>query len=156
MIEDRWTPSPNHSSRNGAWVRYVILHADASPREAATVSWIARPESQVSYHVLVHRDGTSTRFVRDDRNAWHAGRSAWEGLTGLNRWSLGLAFANRNDGREALTPEQIAAGLAWCRYWALHYPTLEGILTHAMVSPGRKSDPETAPNFDLSTFQAVL
>jgi len=156
MIETHWAPSPNHSARNGAWVRYIILHADGSPRESATTSWVIRPEAQVSYHLLVHRDGTSTRYVRDDRNAWHAGRSEWRGLVGLNRWSLGLAFANRNDGREPLTDAQLTTAYQWCEYWATHYPTLDGILTHSMVSPGRKVDPEAAPNFDISPFAALI
>jgi N-acetyl-anhydromuramyl-L-alanine amidase AmpD len=105
----------------------------------------------VSYHVLVHRDGRSTRFVDDTRNAWHAGRSRWRDVDGVNRISLGLAFANRQDGKEALTPEQLEAGRAWVRHWLATYP-IEDVVTHAMVSPGRKSDPERAPNFSLVTL----
>ena len=143
--------TPNHGPRRkGSTVRWVIFHADASPSESATLSWIANPASKVSYHWLIRRDGRCERLVPDDRAAWAVGVSEWEGVTGLNSWSVSIAFANRNDGKEPLTPEQLAAGKAL----RLQYPTLVS-LTHAQVAMprGRKTDPDKAPNFRLSDFQ---
>jgi N-acetylmuramoyl-L-alanine amidase len=155
MLEDRWAPCPHKSSRRGQPIRLVVLHADASPREASTISWLAHPDSQVSYHVLIHRDGTATRFVGDGDTAWHSGRSAWNGVVGVNRISLGLALANRQDGHEALTDAQRETARRWLAYWQQLYPTIEAVVTHTMVSPGRKSDPERAPNFDLCDFSPL-
>ena len=143
--------TPNHGPRRkGATLRWLVWHCDASPSESATLSWIANPKSQVSYHWLIRRDGRCERLVPDDRAAWAVGVSEWEGVTGLNSWSVSIAFANRNDGKEPLTPEQIAAGKAL----RLQYPTLVS-LTHAQVAMprGRKTDPDKAPNFRLSDFQ---
>jgi N-acetylmuramoyl-L-alanine amidase len=152
MIETRRVLTPNKSSRAGRPIRLIVLHADGSPREASTIDWIQRPEAQVSYHVLIHRDGTSTRFVDDGANAWHAGRSEWRGVVGVNRISLGLAFANKNDGREALTAAQVVTARQWVAHWMSRYP-IEDVTTHARVSPGRKDDPERCPQFDLSDYR---
>jgi N-acetylmuramoyl-L-alanine amidase len=154
MIWVHTRPSPNHSARRGQEIRWVVLHADVSPKEQATVSWICSERSQVSYHLLVHRDGTSTRFVPDDRAAWACGSSEWQGVKGLNRHTLSLAFANRHDGTEALTPAQKAAARYHIARWRELHPTIEGVLTHRMVSPHRKSDPHQIPDFALEDFTA--
>lgn len=147
--------SPNHGSRGRARIRWVVLHADVSPKESATLDWICSPASEVSYHVLVHRDGTLTRCVPDDRAAWACGKSEWKGVQLLNRHSLSLAFSNRHSGAEYLTAAQVAAAKRQIKEWTLAYP-LEDIVTHAMISPGRKSDPEKIPNFDLDEFRRGL
>jgi N-acetylmuramoyl-L-alanine amidase len=140
-------PSPNHSSRRGAKIRWIVLHADASPSERATLDWICSPRSAVSYHLLVHRDGTVTRCVPDDRAAWACGKSAWDGVQELNRHSLSIAFANRHDGKERLSDAQIDAMMRLVQACKARHPTVEGVLTHAMIAPGRKSDPDYIPNF---------
>ena len=139
--------SPNHSSRRGARIRWVVLHADASPTEEATLGWVCSPRSEVSYHQLVHRDGTVTRCVPDDRAAWACGVSAWQGVSGLNRHSLSLAFANRHDGRERLTEAQVDTMMRLVAACKAAHPSIEDVLTHAMIAPGRKSDPDYIPNF---------
>jgi N-acetylmuramoyl-L-alanine amidase len=140
-------PSPNHSSRRGAKIRWIVLHADASPSERATLDWICSPRSAVSYHLFVHRDGTVTRCVPDDRAAWACGVSAWDGVQGLNRHSISIAFANRHDGKERLSDAQIDAMMRLVQSCKALHPTVEDVLTHAMIAPGRKSDPDYIPNF---------
>ena len=145
-------PSPNHNARSHP-IRCIVLHNDASPREASTLSWCASPKSQVSYHVLIGRDGTCYRLVDDKRRAWAVGKSAWRGATDVNGISLSLAFSNRNDGVERLTAEQIEVAQAviadWKATWAI-----EDVTTHKIVARpvGRKHDPESAPNFQLGEF----
>lgn len=153
MREDRRVVTPHESSRAGRPIRLIVLHADASPRESSTIHWLQHPDSEVSYHVLIHRDGTSTRFVEDARNAWHSGKSVWRDVVGVNRISLGLSFSNRQDGKEALTSDQLATARAWIAHWRAIHP-IEEVVTHTMVSPGRKFDPERAPNFALAALCA--
>lgn len=71
--------SPNHSSRNGAKPRWIVLH-DTEGSLAATYQWFMKPDS-VSAHVVVDKDGTAYRVVADDRVAWHCG---WSLLPGYN------------------------------------------------------------------------
>lgn len=147
----RWVATPHQSSRRGAAIRWVVLHADVSPREASTVAWIANPASQVSYHALIHRDGTVTRFVEDRLAAWACGKSQWGGVVGLNRHSLSLAFANRHDSKEPLSKAQRDTARRVIAVWRAAHP-IEAVLTHAMISPGRKTDPQRIPDFSISQF----
>ena len=145
-------PSPNHNARP-APIRCIVLHNDAAPKESATLSWCATPVSRVSYHVLVGRDGTQYRIVPDERRAWACGKSVWRGVNDVNGVSLNLAFSNRNDGKERLTDAQIVAAKVCIAEWKTRW-LIEDVTTHKIVARpiGRKHDPESAPNFQLSEF----
>lgn len=146
MIE---CPTPHFSSRlPGVPVTRIILHCDASPNERATIEWFKNPKALVSYHVLIGRDGRTYRFVEDNKVAWHA--------KGHNRDSLGLAFANRNNGTEPLTTVQISVAKGLIQRWLRGIPTIRTITTHKDVDPKRKTDPYMAPNFRLDEFKELL
>ena len=150
--------SPNFSRRTrDIPVSCVVLHADASDSAAKSVSWIKSKESKVSYHVLVDRDGTVFRFVETQHRAWHCGASVFEGQSNVNDFSIGLSFANRNDGVEPYTDLQYEVGAVVCSAWMKVYPaiTLDRITTHALVATpaGRKNDPR---GFDLARFKALV
>jgi N-acetylmuramoyl-L-alanine amidase len=145
-----WVLSPNHNDRKSR-IQLIVLHCDASPRESATLSWLANPASKVSYHALIHRDGWVTRIVPDDRRAWHAGKSKWQDIADVNGASLGLAFANRHDGREPLTSAQVDIAQAVVQYWRQRYD-ITAVVGHRDVAPQRKSDPYLAPNFRLEDY----
>ena len=133
-----------------------MLHADAGKSDAGTLAWLAHPTSQVSYHALIGRNGALYTVVGLAKRAWHAGKASWNGLTDVNSVSAGLAFANRHDGTEPLTPIQIAVGLSVVQLWAQTIPTLEGVTTHALVAPARKTDPNNAPGFRLEDYQQAF
>lgn len=144
--------SPNHNARpKGVAIDTLVLHADASPDAKSSISWIRSPESKVSYHVLIDRDGSVYRFVDTARRAWHAGKSVFQGRENVNDFSIGLSFANRNDGKEPYTDLQYQVGAAVAAGWMRVHPaiTLDRITTHAAISPGRKTDPL---GFDLPRF----
>jgi N-acetylmuramoyl-L-alanine amidase len=148
-----WARSPNYGDRRGAPIRWIVLHADVSPKETSTIAWLTNPDSRVSYHALVHRDGSITRCVKDEHAAWACGVSQWQGVRNLNRCTLSAAFANRHDGVERLTTLQVDAMRLLVRTWRTQYPGIEGVLTHAQVSPTRKTDPERVPNFWRADYQ---
>ena len=150
-MTDLTHPSPNHNARTSP-IRLIVLHADASPSEKGTLGWFMDPASKVSYHVLIGRQGTVYRIVDESRRAWHAGKSAWPGIADVNSASLGLSFANRHDGREALTPVQIAVAQDIIADWRARYPTIEAVTTHAAVAPGRKTDPLGSVGFRLEDY----
>lgn len=43
---------------------------------------------------MIGRDGGIVQLVSFDRCAWHAGRSAWKGVVGLNGCSIGIELVN--------------------------------------------------------------
>lgn len=147
--------SPNHGPRpKDTIVSLIVLHADASATEGATVSWIRDKVSKVSYHTLVGRDGSVYRFVEPIRRAWHCGISSYEGVGDCNDYSLGLCLSNKNDGVELYTELQYQVGAAVAADWIRDFPaiTLERITTHEAIAlpAGRKHDPGVL--FDMPKF----
>lgn len=151
--------------------RLIVLHCDAGRTEAGSIEWIGSSQSQGSYHVMIGRDGVSYRFVDDVRCAFHAGRAEWAGVSAVNDLSLGLCFANRNDGTEALTDAQVLVAQFWVAHWIGAYPAMEDVVTHAAIArpAGRKTDPDglvphpntralvpAVPNFQVMTYRAML
>lgn len=144
--------SPNYNQRPAtARVDTIVLHADAAPHAGGTVSWVRSAASKVSYHALVDRDGTVYRFVDTAHRAWHAGTSEFKGRDNVNDFSIGLAFANLNDGVETYTDVQYAVGSAVVAAWMRVHSaiTLDRITTHAIIAPHRKTDPK---GFDMPRF----
>lgn len=129
--------SPNQSGR--ITPKFIVLH-DSFGSFAGGVSWIRQALSRVSYHYLINTDGHRTQFVWDSRRAWHAGTSRWAGFVGLNAHSIGLALSGNTANRYA-TDQEIDS-LAWKCLYLLDKFGLQrsAIVTHAMISPGRKID----------------
>ncbi|AHF93863.1 nucleoside transporter [Opitutaceae bacterium TAV5] len=107
---------------------------------AETVAHMLRPESQVSYHVLIAPDGARARLVADEHIAWHAGASTFLGRSRCNDFLLGVAFAG--DTRAApLADAQIASALDWLApRWAVRHWTPAVMIDHRQIAPGRKDD----------------
>lgn len=145
--------SPNHSARpEGVAIDCIVLHADAGKTDQGTIEWVTRAESKVSYHYLVTRQATVYQFVPDSEKAWHAGVSTFKGRAFCNNYSIGVAFANNQAG-EAFGAQQLDVGVQLvadlCRTYDI---PLQRITTHALVSPGRKTDPGEL--FPLDDFLA--
>jgi N-acetylmuramoyl-L-alanine amidase len=149
-------PSPNCSQRPpSARITAVIVHADAGTTEEGTLSWICtkhpNPKDNVSYHYLIGRDGTIYQCVADAMKAWHAGLSTFRGQADCNTYSLGVSFANNQQG-EPFPADQVIAGAELVALLCLrHEVPVDRITTHAKVSPGRKRDPG-----DLFPWSAFL
>lgn len=133
--------------------RLLIVHATAGASDEGDVQWCRTSQAEldakhgkgkysaVSYHYIVGRKGTVYQLVQDERRAWHAGISTWNGRANCNDYSIGVALSNRGDG-EAYTPDQYAslAGLCVILMQRWNIP-LERLVGHCHVSPGRKTDP---------------
>lgn len=151
-----WQPrlSPNHSARPANTpISGIVMHCDASSSVASSMDWIRRPESRASYHVLIGRTGNIFLIVPPERKAWHAGRSAWNGVPDCNNYTIGVSMSNRNDGEEPYPQVQIDAAVEVCAVLCKHFRIpVERITTHAIVATpkGRKTDPI---KFDLDKFQ---
>lgn len=74
--------------------RFLVIHYTAGSSAAGTISWLRSPASRVSAHLVIARDGTVTRMVPFNREAWHAGQSRRGSLSGLNHHSIGIELDN--------------------------------------------------------------
>jgi N-acetyl-anhydromuramyl-L-alanine amidase AmpD len=130
--------SPNQSGTIKP--KYVILHHSSGSHDG-TRSWILNASSKVSYHYLIAADGSRTQFVYDKKRAWHAGRSSWKGVSGLNGHSIGISFYGDTNKRTPSAVE-IDSAAKKCKYLMDKFDFgIEKILSHKMIAPNRKNDP---------------
>ena len=136
--DERRLNTPNKSQRTITPEAVILHHTSGSYN--GSVSWCMNPNSQVSYHVIIARDGRRTVLADDTARCWHAGKSNWLGRPDLNSWSLGVAW----EGDTYTTPlgeDAIASAIEYLaprmRKWNI---PLTRVLTHAEVAPGRKND----------------
>jgi AmpD protein len=136
---ERRYPSPNFSSTPAHERLGVCFHHSVMDFES-TIAHMLRPESKVSYHVLIAPDGARARLVNDDHIAWHAGVSSFHGRSSCNDFLLGVSFAG-DTYTAPLTEAQIASALDWLApRWVRHGWTHAMMTDHRQVAPTRKND----------------
>lgn len=159
------TPFParyHGPARDTDLIDLIVMHCTAGGSAVESIGWDNRPASDnpASYHYVIERDGSIYRVVPASIIAYHAGDSAWpnpkpyppgnvyqdeDGDTHhhtVNTRSLGIAWANRDDGSESLTRAQVESALWLCGvYVPTTKTTVDRIVGHREVSPGRKPDP---------------
>jgi N-acetyl-anhydromuramyl-L-alanine amidase AmpD len=137
-------PSCNFDERpQGVTIDTVVLHATVLSTLNEVIQRFADPESKVSSHYTIDRDGTIASHVSEDQRAWHAGRSKMkDGRTGVNDFSIGIELVNLNDGSDPFPEQQIAAMRDLLRILIARHP-IQHIIPHYECAdpPGRKSDP---------------
>jgi len=74
--------------------KFLVMHFTAGRSAKESVDWLKSKNAKASAHVVIGRDGSVTQLVPFDRIAWHAGASSWEGLQGMNNYSLGIELDN--------------------------------------------------------------
>jgi len=75
--------------------RSLVIHYTAGAADArATAQYYQKPESKVSAHLTLDKDGTFVQSVELNRKAWHAGKSEWAGFSDLNTHSIGIEVIN--------------------------------------------------------------
>lgn len=91
-------PSPNHSSRRGRDIQAVVLHYTAAGSAHGSASWFSIPESRVSSHYIIGRQGHIIQCVELDRSAWHCGIAELvvegEAHSDANERTIGIELAN--------------------------------------------------------------
>jgi N-acetylmuramoyl-L-alanine amidase len=93
LVHDDGTPYAFRTSPHTGNVitpRWLVMHYTASGNAAGAISWFADPQSKVSAHIVIAKDGTITQCVPFNRKANHAGESTWKGVVGLNSHSIGI------------------------------------------------------------------
>lgn len=172
---------PATSSGGAISPSLIVVHDTAGRLDKfSSVNWFKSKGCKTSAHFVVETDGTITQMVRTDRKAFHAGQSKWRNRSFCNAFAVGIEIVNpgklSEDGRawfgkatnEPLTrrktkehgdgywlpytQEQILAVKKICRALMEEYPDCNEIVTHWMISPGRKID--TNPLFPLAEVVA--
>jgi N-acetylmuramoyl-L-alanine amidase len=131
--------------------RYLVIHFTAGRSAKDSVAWLARRVAKASAHLVIGRDGKVTQLVPFDRVAWHAGASRWDGLVGLNRYSIGIELDNA--GRLERKGEK------WCAWFGDSYPDDEVMVAthkHESKPSGWHVYPPAQIDATLEAAQAIV
>tara|TARA_B100001063_G_C16607056_1_gene473836 strand:+ start:86 stop:796 length:711 start_codon:yes stop_codon:yes gene_type:complete len=138
--------SPNFSkkTRFKTEIKYVIFHYTGMQSEIESIKRLKNPNSKVSCHYLISRNGLITQMVKDQNIAWHAGKSKWKRLNNLNEKSIGIELVNKGHkiGYQNFKKAQIKSLIQLCRNLKKKYSIKkENFLGHSDIAPLRKKDP---------------
>lgn len=74
--------------------KYLVMHYTAGSSAESSINWLLNKRARASAHLVIGRDGSIVQLVDFNRKAWHAGRSKWRGIIGLNGHSIGIELDN--------------------------------------------------------------
>lgn len=140
------TPSPNFDDRTLP-ISLLILHYTGMATGEAALERMCDRDAKVSAHYMVEEDGRIFQLVDEDKRAWHAGLSEWQGETNINSNSIGIEIVNGGhdhpnaDGSLPSFPDvQINAVIALSKDIMKRHGDLT-VLGHSDIAPARKIDP---------------
>jgi AmpD protein len=172
LLGVRQVPSPNQDARPpGASIDLIVVHGIGLPPGQFGGPWVEQfflnrlpvdadpffatiADLRVSAHVFIRRHGEIIQFVPFHARAWHAGASSWRHRVACNDFSVGIELEGADDiAYTDAQYEQLAAVIVALR---ATYPTLsvEGLVGHSDVAPGRKTDP--GPSFAWARLQSQV
>jgi N-acetylmuramoyl-L-alanine amidase len=135
-------------------VRFIIMHYTALDEQKSVETLT---QEQVSAHYLVQKNPASEygtpavlQLVDENKRAWHAGVSNWNGRSNLNDTSIGIEIVNLGYTENMLgsrtwydyNQKQVVAIAALVKDISQRYQiTPDNILGHSDIAPLRKQDP---------------
>lgn len=138
-------PSLNFNDR-ALPISWLVLHYTGMKNGELALERLCNSQIQkpVSAHYLVEEDGRVFQLVAENKRAWHAGISAWQGQADMNSASIGIEIVN--GGHDFGLPDfslvqmqsvmQLASDIL-----ARHNLNPLNVLGHSDIAPARKMDP---------------
>lgn len=103
-----WQATPN----TGRAIRpeIIVLHETASRLNGkGAISWLCNPAARASAHFVIDREGRCTQLAACNMMTWHAGKSAYQGRSGVNNFSIGIELV----GPGQMRPGKPGHARAW-------------------------------------------
>jgi N-acetylmuramoyl-L-alanine amidase len=145
LYKDDGTPYPFHPSPNvGGKIehQYLVMHYTAGRDMNSSINALINPTIKASAHIVVGRDGSIAQLVPFDTQAWHAGESSWKGLSGLNKYSIGIELDNAG----LLTKK----GSSWVAWFGTVYSDDQ------VIEAAHKNSPKVKSGWQLYTPDQLL
>lgn len=132
---------PHYEERN-ANIDMIVYHCSVcNPEQMIKVL----DEARLSAHYIIGTDGDIIRLVKDEKKAWHAGMSYWQGRKNLNCHSIGIELCSPSFGQNEYTGEQINSLIKLSKELIDRYNIpAHNIVGHSDIAPIRKPDPGIA------------
>ena len=141
-VDDSYTAVGQNSR-----VQYIVLHYTST--DLARSLQLLTEEEVSSHYLIGDAPATTYRLVDENRRAWHAGVSEWQGRTWLNGTTIGIELVNQGfydgpSGRywQPFAPAQIDALIVLLKDIMQRHQLPPGsIIAHSDIAPQRKVDP---------------
>ena len=143
-ITKYYSPNFNVKPRSIKSITFIIIHYTGMQSERESLRKLTSPNSKVSCHYFIKRNGEILNLVNDKNIAWHAGKSKWGGVKNLNSNSIGIELANKGHrfGYQTFSKPQITKLTQLCKNLKKKYKIKNKlILGHSDIAPLRKIDP---------------
>ena len=148
-VVDAVKASRNYGERrHGRRPDLIVLHYTGMRSADAALDRLCglgeQPDPRVSAHYFVYEDGRVIQCVPEERRAWHAGVSCWDGEEDINSCSIGIEIANPGHefGYVDFPDPQIRQVIALCRdIVSRRAIRADRVLAHSDIAPNRKQDP---------------
>ena len=139
--------SPNFSkkARKKKDIKFVIIHYTGMQSEIESLRRLKNIKSKVSCHYFINRKGEIIQLVKENKVAWHAGKSKWGDFKNLNKFSIGIELVNKGQrfGYENFPNIQIQSLIKICKSLKKKYRIKkDNFLGHSDIAPLRKKDTE--------------
>lgn len=167
MLNIRKLISPNFNDRaGGVQPSILVLHYTGTDTGQEAEDYymntkIHAKAGLISPHYMIDRDGTITQFVDEQKRAWHAGQSWWDGKSDINSHSIGIELVNPGHCRQYLsfTGEQMTALAELTRdILSRHDIPAHNIIGHSDISPAtdrQKPDPGEKLDWEWLAAQGI-
>ena len=130
-ISDRYRSPRSPERKIRPSTDFIILHTTEAPARSSLNKVSDRGEC----HYCVTEDGTVYRIVDRDREAFHAGRSMWNGRTDIDKYSIGIECVGYHDKQMSLIQLYAIRDLVK-ELKKLYHLGDDRVMTHSMVAYG--------------------
>ncbi len=130
----------------GGKPRFLVIHYTANGSAGGAVNWFTRSDANTSAHLVIGHDGAITQLLNFDTVGWHAGKSEWKNVKGLNSHSVGIEVVNWG------ILSKSSAG-SWVSWTGTPIPDQRVILASHRHRPGQSDGWEV---FDEVQFMATV
>ena len=156
-IIDVFSPNFNRKKRSVNSIKVIIIHYTGMQSGRESLRRLINPKFKVSSHYLIYQNGKTLRLVKDNKIAWHAGKSCWGKCKNLNKYSIGIELINKGHlyGYESFKKKQLLSLIKVCKILIKTYKIKKkNIVGHSDIAPLRKKDPgEKFPWIKLAKYK---
>ena len=143
-IENFYSPNFDKKKRSTQSIKAIIIHYTVMQSERESIKRLCNPKFKVSSHFVINSSGKIYRLVKEDKVAWHAGKSCWGKFKNLNKNSIGIELVNKGHrfGYTNYTKKQLFSLTKICSILIKKYKIKkQNIVGHSDIAPLRKNDP---------------
>ena len=153
-INEFYSPNFDKKKRSLNLITIIVIHYTGMQSERESILRLCDSKSKVSSHFLINQNGKIYRLVKDNKIAWHAGKSCWGKYKNINKFSIGIELVNKGHqfGYTSYKKKQILSLIKVLKNLIKKYKIKKkNIVGHSDVAPLRKIDPgEKFPWEDLA------